>query len=72
MYIANEQNILFTDFNSNITSYGIDNLKDIEDSSSNQFDYSHGIKIDGKNHNFVIFREFLSLGFSYMTFVIKN
>ena len=33
---------------------------------------SKGFKFDGKNHNFLIFDEYLSLSYSYMTFVIKD
>jgi len=28
--------------------------------------------MDGKNHNWVCFRQFIALGFSYMSFVIKS
>ena len=31
-----------------------------------------GVKMDGKNHNWLIMEEYMSLPFSYMTFVIKN
>lgn len=31
-----------------------------------------GIKIDGKNHNWLLFEEYLSLPFSYVTFMIRD
>jgi hypothetical protein len=31
-----------------------------------------GHRVDGNNHNWLIFEEYLSLPFSYMTFVIKD
>lgn len=34
--------------------------------------YDKGLRIDGKNHNWLILKNYLSLPFSYMTFVIKT
>ena len=31
-----------------------------------------GVKMDSKNHNWMIIEEYLALPFSYMTFVIKS
>jgi hypothetical protein len=31
-----------------------------------------GHRVDSKNHNWIVLGEFLSLSFSYMTFVIKD
>ena len=72
MYIATEKNILIPSMNANITSYGIQDFKDIQESNHYPFDYSHGVKIDGKNHNWVCFRQFIALGFSYMSFLINS
>jgi hypothetical protein len=33
---------------------------------------SKGVRLDTNNHNWIILSEYLSLGFSYMTFVIKE
>lgn len=34
--------------------------------------YDQGFRFDSENHNWLILREYISLSFSYMTFVIKN
>lgn len=34
--------------------------------------YDRGHRFDAKHHNWLIFREFICLPFSYMTFVIKD
>ena len=34
--------------------------------------YDQGLRVDSKNHNWLILLEFLSLSFSYMSFVIKD
>ena len=39
---------------------------------NNQIDYSKGVRFDGHNNNWLILREYISLSFSYMTFVIKE
>jgi len=31
-----------------------------------------GLRFDGKNHNWMILKQYLSIPFSYMTFVIKD
>jgi hypothetical protein len=31
-----------------------------------------GHRVDGKNHNWLVFDEYISLSFSYMSFVIKD
>jgi hypothetical protein len=36
------------------------------------FGFSKGIRVDDENHNFIIFRNYISLSFSYMTFVIME
>ena len=37
-----------------------------------RLDYDQGFRFDSENHNWLILREYVSLSFSYMTFVIKN
>lgn len=37
-----------------------------------RFWYSKGVKFDSKNHNWAIFREYIALGSSYMSFAIKD
>ena len=39
---------------------------------SKLFDFPKGIRMDDETHNFIIFRNYISMSFSYMTFVIKE
>ena len=36
------------------------------------FDFGSGNRVEVKTHNWLILRNFINLGFSYMTFVIKD
>ena len=45
---------------------------DLHTSVLQPFGYSMGAKFDFNNHNWVVLREFLALGFCYMSFVIKQ
>lgn len=40
--------------------------------NKSDFCYCKGIKADRKNYNWVIFMQYISLGFSYISFVIKE
>ena len=56
-------------------TYDFQNLNDLDESqeSSNMGEkMSKGIKFDGKNHNWLVFNEYMSLPFCYLTFVIKD
>lgn len=70
--VAEKSYITILKMHCRIASYCFQNLDLIQDSVQEPFLYSRGVKFDGKNHNWLILREFMSLGFSYMTFVIKN
>ena len=70
-YIATSEKIIFCSNNCALKafSYEIDfetvnSLKDLT--------FHKGHRLDGKNHNWIIFQEYLSLPFSYMSFVIKE
>ena len=72
IYLAEGNYINILKMHTRIPSYSFQNLELVQDSVQESFTYSRGVKFDGKNHNWLIFREFMSLGFSYMSFVIKN
>ena len=40
--------------------------------ANNAFEFQYGHRVDVNTHNFIVFRNFLNLSFSYMTFVIKS
>ena len=44
----------------------------LKDQESSGLGSQRGIKMDAKNHNWVILEEHLAIPFSYMSFVIKN
>ena len=57
----------------NITAYDVrDSIKLLQKNPNTQLMDEKGNKFDSKNHNWIIFREFLCLPFSYMTFMIKD
>lgn len=45
---------------------------DVQEFYEPKFDFSLGNRIEIKTHNWLIFRNFINLSFSYMTFVIKE
>lgn len=47
-------------------------MKDLEPSKSSLLKNIKGHTFDAKNHNWLIFKEYLSLPFSYMSFVMKD
>lgn len=42
------------------------------DTENCKFGFQYGCRVDDTSHNWVIFRNFINLSFSYMTFVIKE
>lgn len=56
-------------------TYDFQNLELLDESrdhSNMGENMSKGIKFDGKNHNWLIFNEYIALPFCYLTFVIKD
>lgn len=52
--------------------YKRDSLFPSESPSPQNLGVTKGIKIDGKNHNWLLFEEYLSMPFSYVTFMIRD
>lgn len=72
-YIAHSTDkVIFTHMNGNMPSYKIQDLQDLKRENNSQFRLCNGVKVDGKNHNWLIFKQYICLGFSYMSFVIKD
>ena len=44
----------------------------VKDFNTPQFGFDTGYRVDSKNHNFLLMRNFINLSFNYMTFVIKE
>ena len=45
---------------------------DINDFEVPKFDFSTGNRVETNTHNWMVFRNFINLSFSYMTFVVKD
>jgi hypothetical protein len=72
-YIAQDKEVIFTNERTTIKAFDFQDFDDLESSNSNAELGNHkGYRVDGKNHNWLIFREYISLPFSYMSFVIKS
>ena len=73
MYILNEGGVFFTDMSCNLKTFVYQELDRLKNTRLKVgLGSERGVKMDGKNHNWLIMEEYLSLPFSYMTFVIKN
>lgn len=78
MYIAHENKIMFSHLCCNLKIYDFQNLQVQQSNNPTQnhsqlgINMSSGIKFDGKNHNWLIFEEYIATPFSYMTFVIRD
>lgn len=66
-------NIFFTEILCTIKAFQFQKLSSMKKTArGNGLGSGRGIRMDSKNHNWMIIEEYLALPFSYMTFVIKN
>jgi len=74
MIIINDEKSVLTNEKCSVTVY--DYQKKLSEMIENEgqagFSLSKGHRFDDVNHNWMILGEYISLGFSYMTFVIKD
>lgn len=69
-YIAEDDRILICNQGVSLKSY---NVETFESKKNNlQFKYFKGHRFDYKNHNWILFSEYISLSFSFMTLVIRD
>ena len=52
-------------------AYNIDE-NTFDEEYSHELGQYHGLRFDHNNHNWIIKKQYISLGFSYMSFVIKK
>ena len=73
-YIITESKVLFIKQRCAITAFDYEGaIEAFNQGSQGQAISVHkGHRVDGMNHNWLIFEEYLSLPFDYMTFVIKD
>ena len=67
--ITDGKQVILTYQNVCLKSYDV---KKVKKSDGNYFKYHKGHRMDYKNHNWILFNEFISLSFSYMTLVIRD
>jgi hypothetical protein len=74
MIIINEEKSVLTNEKCSVNVYDYQKkLKEmIEEGGKLEFSLDKGHRFDDMNHNWMILGEYISLGFSYMTFVIKD
>lgn len=72
-YIVNDDKVKLIQHECCVKVFQYQSMKYLEDTKSHSdIGYDRGLKFDGKNNNWLIFKEYLSLPFSYMTFVIRD
>lgn len=67
-YIAEKDYIVMCKEGCRLTCFNF-NIAEVE---VPKFDFSSGNRVEIKTHNWMVFRNFINLSFSYMTFVIKE
>lgn len=72
-YIATEDKLYMAEYRCAITAYDYKGIiQQFKKNQTSTLSVHKGHRVDSKNHNWIIFEEYLSLPFSYMTFVIKD
>ena len=71
-YIATENKLYMTEQRCAITAYDYSGIIESFKQNKSILSVHKGHRVDSKNHNWLIFEEYLTLPFSYMTFVIKD
>ena len=67
--ITDGDQVVLTDQNVCLKTFDV---KKVNDSADNFFDYYKGHRMDQINHNWILFNEYISLSFSFMTLVIRD
>jgi hypothetical protein len=72
-YIVTKDKVFFTKQRCAIKAYQYDDMVNtFLYENKSRLGIRNGHRVDHKNHNWLIFQEYLSLPFSYLTFVIKD
>ena len=73
MYIAYKTNVIFTELSCDLKIYDfLEFSMQANRNHEKSINMATGIKFDGKNHNWLIFNEFIATPFCYLTFVIRD
>lgn len=71
-YIVTDKKAIFPEQRCAVTCYDYEGAIQRFKQKKSKLSVHKGHRVDGKNHNWLIFDEYLSLPFSYMSFVIKD
>ena len=72
-YIVRGKEVIFPKQRCTIKAFDFQKIEELSSSNSKRdLRNQKGHRFDSKNHNWFIFREYISLPFSYMSFVIKH
>ena len=71
-YIVTDSKAIFPEQRCAVTSYDYEGAIQRFKAKKAKLSVHKGHRVDGKNHNWLIFDEYITLPFSYMSFVIKD
>ena len=71
-YIITSKKVYFIKQRCAITAFDYEGAIEAFKENNSSLSVHKGHRVDGNNHNWLIFEEYLSLPFDYMTFVIKD
>lgn len=69
-YIAQDDFVIVCNQGVKLKCYHVENFKKTKQSLT--FNYCKGHRFDNKNHNWILFSEYISLAFSFMTLVVRG
>jgi hypothetical protein len=69
--VAQNNQVLICEQDVRLQSYDVEKVTGRGDNNI-FFDYYKGHRFDAENHNWIVFNEYISLSFSFMTFVIRD
>jgi hypothetical protein len=72
VYITDKNCIIATEEGVRLKAFDVGQVTDTALDEYMEFNYDIGHRFDSKNSNWILFSEYLSMSFSFMTFVIKD
>ena len=70
-YVAENKTVLLCQQDVRLQSYDVEKVTKYGKNNI-EFGYYKGHRFDAKYHNWIVFNEFISLSYSFMTFVIRD
>lgn len=72
VYLTEKDIFINTSQNVSLLAYDVEKANDEKYREQIYFQYFKGHRFDKKNHNWILFNEYLCFSFSFMTFVIRG